>query len=290
VTPEHRHIPDWAQQERLGDQVWIQAHVDVLWDAAQIATLTFGDEGRGAVVVDTTSQPPTGETLSFGYYSQERVEEEFQEDIQRLVAEYDLTQEFVVVLLKPENRTSGYRLRSPETEQPEWDWWYVRDREAALAVATEAEMQLLLEGAEQLEEEGVPEAAQQLRQDADWILQRLTSQKEPAEPKLTPPDIETLMQWEEQGGCEAACPHQRRHLGTELEHDLGQTLAAHNAPRVGQVRVGVKVGRNLVALVEHLGPLQPVQFKGAQPLGPGVITDDVATVDRTGDFEKNWPT
>lgn len=26
-------------------------------------------------------------------------------------------------------------------------------------------------------------------------------------PQPEPPDIETLIQWEAQGGCEAACPH-----------------------------------------------------------------------------------
>jgi hypothetical protein len=28
-----------------------------------------------------------------------------------------------------------------------------------------------------------------------------------ARPKLRPPDVETLMEWEAEGGCEAACPH-----------------------------------------------------------------------------------
>jgi hypothetical protein len=28
-----------------------------------------------------------------------------------------------------------------------------------------------------------------------------------AEPKLRPPDVETLIEWEAQGGCEAACSH-----------------------------------------------------------------------------------
>ena len=28
-----------------------------------------------------------------------------------------------------------------------------------------------------------------------------------AEPKLRPPDVETLIEWEAEGGCEAACPH-----------------------------------------------------------------------------------
>jgi len=28
-----------------------------------------------------------------------------------------------------------------------------------------------------------------------------------AKPKLRPSDVETLMEWEAEGGCEAACPH-----------------------------------------------------------------------------------
>jgi hypothetical protein len=33
------------------------------------------------------------------------------------------------------------------------------------------------------------------------------SNESTAQPKLKPPTIETLMEWEAEGGCEAACPH-----------------------------------------------------------------------------------
>ena len=66
-------------------------------------------------------------------------------------------------------------------------------------------MQLLLAGAEQLEAEGAAEVARELRNDAERILRRLGVGKTPAGLELEPPDLDTLMAWETEGGCEAAC-------------------------------------------------------------------------------------
>jgi hypothetical protein len=46
----------------------------------------------------------------FGYFSQERIEELGDEDTNCMVTGYDPAQEFVVVLLKPQDRASTYRL------------------------------------------------------------------------------------------------------------------------------------------------------------------------------------
>jgi hypothetical protein len=46
----------------------------------------------------------------FGYFSQEQIEELGDEDTGRMVTEYDPEQEFVVVLLKPSDRASTYRV------------------------------------------------------------------------------------------------------------------------------------------------------------------------------------
>jgi len=79
----------------------------VFWTTA---TAAFEDAGRGAMVVDTTCQPVPGAGNPFVYLSQEQVEEQGNEDTRRMVAEYDPTQEFVVVLLKSGDRTSTYRV------------------------------------------------------------------------------------------------------------------------------------------------------------------------------------
>ena len=137
---------------------WIQENLDIFW---AVATAALEDAGRGAIVVDTTLEPVAGAGNPFAYFSQEQVEERGNEDTQRMVAEYDPTQEFVVVLLKPGDRTSTYRV----------------------AV--------------------VPPGSQEVV--ASVVPSRTGKPAE--EPKLRPPDVETLIEWEFEGGCEAACPH-----------------------------------------------------------------------------------
>jgi hypothetical protein len=159
MTPENRNIPDWAHRDRQADLAWIKENPDVFWTAA---TAAFEDTGRGAIVVDTTSQPVPGAGHPFAYFSQERVEERDNENTRRMVAEYDPTQELVLVLLKSGDRTSTYRVG------------------------------VLPPG---LQEAVVSE------------IMPSQTRKPAAESKLEPPDVETLIAGEAEGGCEAACPH-----------------------------------------------------------------------------------
>jgi hypothetical protein len=53
MTPEHKNIPDWARREREADLEWIDEHLELFWMASALA---FEDDGRGALVVDTTIQ------------------------------------------------------------------------------------------------------------------------------------------------------------------------------------------------------------------------------------------
>lgn len=78
----------------------------VFWPAA---TMAFEDQGRGAIFVDTTSRP-TGEGHPFGYYPQGLIEDGADEDVKRMVREYDPGREVVIVLLKSEDHTSTYRI------------------------------------------------------------------------------------------------------------------------------------------------------------------------------------
>ena len=57
MTPENPNIPDWAQRERQADFGWIRENLDVFWTTATIA---LGDDGRGAIVVDTALEPVQG--------------------------------------------------------------------------------------------------------------------------------------------------------------------------------------------------------------------------------------
>ena len=160
MTPETRDIPDWARRDRQADFEWIGENFDVFRTAA---TDAFEDVGRGAVVVDTTSRPVPDAGNPFGYFSQEQVAEQGDDDTKRMVTQYDPTREFVLVLLKPADRTSTYRVGNALPEP--------RPAEAS---------------------EVTPNSA----------IEPISGSK------LEPPELETLMEWEAEGGCEAACPEQ----------------------------------------------------------------------------------
>jgi hypothetical protein len=102
-------IPDWAREERQKDIAWIRENMLIFREAARTA---FRGGGRGAIVVDTKSLPVEGMGHPFGYYLQATIEHSGDEDVQRMVGEYDPSQEFVIVLLKPEERTSSYRVKA----------------------------------------------------------------------------------------------------------------------------------------------------------------------------------
>ncbi len=107
MKAEQSHIPYWARRERESDFGWIGENIHVFWPAA---TAAYEEEGRGAILIDTTSRP-TGEGNPFTYYLQEAIEAADDEDIKRLVREYDPEKAFVVVMLKTDARTSAYSVQ-----------------------------------------------------------------------------------------------------------------------------------------------------------------------------------
>jgi hypothetical protein len=109
MTPEDKPIPTWVGQERQRDFEWIDENVEIFWAAASAA---FGEFGRGAVVVDMTTQPAADAGHPFGYLSQAELEQDGDQDIKRMLLEYNPSRELVLLILKPENRTSTYRIRA----------------------------------------------------------------------------------------------------------------------------------------------------------------------------------
>ena len=116
--PERNHppTPEWARRKRASDLAWITENLAVFWPAARQA---YVELGRGALVVDTTSQPVEGGGHPFAYFPQDIIEEQGDEDTRRLVREYDPPTEFIGMLLKSEDRVSSYRLRVVDAEPRE---------------------------------------------------------------------------------------------------------------------------------------------------------------------------
>lgn len=81
--------------------------INLHWSTACDA---YKEHSWGALLVDTISRP-TVEGKPFGYFQQDILEGGEDEDIKRMVKEYDPSEEFVAVLLKTENRTSTYRVK-----------------------------------------------------------------------------------------------------------------------------------------------------------------------------------
>lgn len=102
-----RDMPDWASQEREADHKWVQDHAAVFFRAANTA---FENSSRGALVVDTTTRI-LGKGHPFGYVTQDELARLNDDDIDRIVGEYEPEYEFVIVLWKTGDRTSTYRVQ-----------------------------------------------------------------------------------------------------------------------------------------------------------------------------------
>lgn len=105
MNKRHRHIPKWAEKERLSDMAWIIENFEAFWPAAQ---QQYRTKGRGAIVVDTMDQV-LGGGHPFYYCTRQQIQDN--EDAQRMIGEYDPNVELVVLLLKPEDRMSIYRFQ-----------------------------------------------------------------------------------------------------------------------------------------------------------------------------------
>lgn len=111
MSAERRPLPDWAQEQREADFAWIRENLPIFTIASQVA---YEGSGRGALVVDTTVQPVPGIGHPFAYFTETQIAEHGDEDTQRMVEDYDPEQEFIIVLLKEEGRSSTYRVQPQE--------------------------------------------------------------------------------------------------------------------------------------------------------------------------------
>ena len=106
--PERR-IPRWAEKERGSDMAWIGDNLHIFWPAAWTG---YEAVGRGALGIDTTQtfSHEGGVGHPFGYLDQATIEQQEDEDLKRMVREYDPSWEMVTALFKPHDRLSTYRI------------------------------------------------------------------------------------------------------------------------------------------------------------------------------------
>jgi hypothetical protein len=105
-----KDMPEWVHQERETDLAWVRGNSGLFFF---LATTSFDEYGRGALVVDTTGQT-SEQSYPSGYVTQELLAKLNDDDINRMVGEYEPDHEFVIVLWKTGERTSTYRVRPLE--------------------------------------------------------------------------------------------------------------------------------------------------------------------------------
>lgn len=107
-----RHIPEWAERERLSDLTWITENLHKLFPAAQLGVSTMG---RGVLVIDTTTviMHDQGDGNPMFYLPEAQVQELGNQDALRMVRAYDPSWQLVAGLLKPEGKESFYRVGVP---------------------------------------------------------------------------------------------------------------------------------------------------------------------------------
>ena len=163
------HRPAEYDETTAAEAAWLQEDLSIFWPAAHAG---FSEMGRGAIVIDGYSGPLSEDTR-FHYSSlAEFAEQEDQVSgrMAEIVSEYDPEQQFVAVIIRQPDAYAEYEFSM-----------YQIGVEKRLVEAVNA------------------------YDDPDYRPKPPPPEPE-AEPKLEPPDLETLIEWEAEGGCEAACP------------------------------------------------------------------------------------
>jgi hypothetical protein len=248
---EQGNLPDWVEQERAGDMAWIKENLHVFWPAAQLGFETVG-RGAVVVDTTarpTGAGHPFGYldqvALEQGWDEDIRqMVNEYDpswEMVTSLLKSQERVSTYRVKIISQQPDAPGQQV---ETTSP-FLWWQKPFvvasvcREDLRGILTDEEIASLSDGEmgmivdrmsdayrdsgdywEHLEimarhvlgqEKG--EGSRATANDAGDSPARPVPEPEPVvETDLEPPDLETLMAWEAEGGCEAACPH---HCWTE---------------------------------------------------------------------------
>ena len=112
MTPEKNTVRS-AKSEHEFELAWIDRNMP-LFSAKAFGY--FELVGRGAIIVDAATKPLSDGPL-FTYFSKEQMEHIADVDVNDKIDKYDPEEEFVVLLLLPQNQTRAYRIEIPEKEE-----------------------------------------------------------------------------------------------------------------------------------------------------------------------------
>lgn len=91
-----------SEAEKAKELAWLREHISAFWVTAYEG---HREQGRGAVVIDTTTKP-LGEDAPFYYVPQARFESQEDEvllGLVKLISEYGSENQFVAVFIRPGN-------------------------------------------------------------------------------------------------------------------------------------------------------------------------------------------
>lgn len=89
-----------SEAEKTKELAWLKKHLSAFWVTAYEG---YREQGRGAVVIDTTTEP-LGEDTPFYYAPQARFEAQEDEvslGLAKLISEYGPESQFVAVFIRP---------------------------------------------------------------------------------------------------------------------------------------------------------------------------------------------
>ena len=111
MTPES-NTPVAVHVETEKDLSWIHEHASLL---SSKACGWFKLVGRGAILVDAAAKP-LGDDNLFTFFNRDEFRRFNDEEINLVLETYDPTEEFVLVMLKPEEQLHPYRIQIPNND------------------------------------------------------------------------------------------------------------------------------------------------------------------------------
>ena len=111
MTPES-NTPAAVHLETEKDLFWIQNHASIL---STKACGWFKLVGRGGILVDAAAKPLGDESL-FTYLDRDEFGRFNDEEINLVLETYEPSEEFVLVMLRPQDMLNHYRIQIPNQE------------------------------------------------------------------------------------------------------------------------------------------------------------------------------